>query len=251
MGGRGSKSRLVGGATLGPVSPSPTNDNVQQITGQTITQADVKTLQQEMGQNGYEAGDPNAYPNTRKLYVNTSKSFNINAYLNSDGQTIHHPASQWDTVMGYSERMVKNDIAKIDAGMKPLSRDLQLYRFVDAEALGRMVGAPNIKDSTINVLIQQIKTNSAVRDSFGAGLKTVDYTQKAYTSTTYEASHGTYDQYPVMLRMVARKGTDAIVTNNHAEHEILLGSKKKYNFTGRVSVRTHNGRDQLVIDVYI
>lgn len=239
----------VGASRRNGVAPATQQTQQQQIDGRTITRSDIRALQQAMGQTGYEAGDPNAAPRN-KLYVNTSKAFNINAYLNSDEQTIHHPASQWDS-LGYTKRMVKNDIARIDSGMKPLSENIRTYRFVDAESLGRIIGAPNVNDRTINAIIDQVKNNPSFRDNFSKGLQSVDYTQKAYTSTTYVSEHGTFDQYPVMLNIVGRKGTDAIITNNHAEHEILFGRKKKYNFTGGVSVRTHNGRSQLVIDVYI
>ena len=86
-------------------------------------------LQAQMGQTGDEAGQVNPGSNKRKLYVNTSKSFNINQYLRTDGKQIDHPNSDWTWMMGYNARMIKNDIQRIDSGMRPLSQDMQLYRW--------------------------------------------------------------------------------------------------------------------------
>jgi hypothetical protein len=51
--------------------------------------------------------------------------------------------------------------------------------------------------------------------------------------------------------MVLTKGSKAIVTNNHAESEILSARGSKYNFTGGARVIDTGKRKQLVIDVYI
>ena len=60
-----------------------------------ITEDSVKELRNAMGQTGNEAGDPFTNPNS-KIYANSGKAFNINAYLNSDGETIKSDMTDWD-----------------------------------------------------------------------------------------------------------------------------------------------------------
>ena len=211
---------------------------------------DVAVLQRQMGQTGDEAGMVGVPPH-QKLYVGTSKSYNINQYLNTNGTSIKARGSQWDQ-LGYNKTMIKNDIAKIDRGMKGLSNDVKLTRFVYGDQLGQMLGNKGINNGTIDTLITSLKRGDATAVSnFRSALKGADYTHKAYTSATYVSNHPAFDMRDVRLNFVARKGTKAVVTNNHAEHEILLGRNIKYNFTGDFRVvTTPKGVDQLVIDVY-
>ena len=213
--------------------------------------SEVATYQAQMGQTGNEAGRVGIPPH-QKLYCGTSKSYNINAYLNSDGTKIKARGSQWDQ-LGYTKSDIKRDIATIDRGMKGLPRDTKLTRFVYGDQLGAMLGNTSINNSTIDSLITALKSgNTSAVASFRSNLKNANYTHKAYTSTTYVQKHPAFDQRDVRLNLVARKGTKAIVTNNHAEHEILLGRGQKYNFTGNFRVQTTAaGVDQLVLDVYI
>lgn len=241
FGGRGGGSGKAGGGTA--------------ITGETISINDIASLQASMGQTGDEAGLVNV-PGRDKLYVNTSKAFNINYYLNTDGKSINSPDSQWQH-LGYTERMVKNDIAKIDSGMRPLTKDISLTRWTSGSALGSMIGNSNINNSNISSIISKLQTDKSFGNDFTKILKGANYTQKSYTSASYKNTHGTFDSMPVRFNMVMRKGTKAIVTNNHAEAEILGARGSKYNFTGNWKVETikptSTGRtqQQLVIDVYL
>lgn len=209
----------------------------------------IMQLQVEMGQTGFEAGDPNESPNG-KLYVNTGKSWVINTYLNSDGKTMDTPNTDWDDLV--SESWVKDAIKKIDAGMKPMSQSVQTSRFLSANAASKMLGI-QITDNFINALAEGKGVGAKeLKKNFADMLGGLDYTHKAYTSTTYSGKHGSYDKYPVKLNMVIKKGTDAIVTNNHKEYEIVVGRNKKYNFTKKFHVESlSNGKKQLVIDVVI
>ena len=79
---------------------------------------------------------------------------------------------------------------------------------------------------------------------------------KGYTSLTYLPEHGSYDNQPVRLDVTLRKGTNAIVTKNTKEHEILGGRGLKYNFKNahveEVYSKTLKKKiKQLVIDVEI
>lgn len=215
-----------------------------------ITRDDIARLQRAMGQTGYEAGDPDARPRD-KLYVKSSKAFNINAYLLSDGETIHSPYSDWDS-LGYTESDIRRAISQIDSGMKPMSESIVTYRYLDGDALGKMVGDERIAATGIKRFLTKLSKSKDARDSLGEALKNTDYVHKGYTSTTYVDSHGSYDSRPIKLEMVIDRGSPAIITNNHAEHEILVGRNAKYRFTGEVRVDEDlSGRKQLVIRVHV
>lgn len=208
-------------------------DNATSFEGKSRTEqlAEVARLQNDMGQTGYEAGDPNAIPQ-RKLYVKTSKAFDINYYLNTG--KVGSPNSNW-TNLGYTERMIKNDIAKIDSGMKPMSEDIVAYRYVTMRSASRILG---ISEHELGKLQTALQNDPSVRDALRNTLTSVDYTQKAYSSLTYSKGHGTFDAYPIRFRTLVGRGTGAIVTNNHAEHEILVQRNQRYNFTGDARVVT-------------
>lgn len=209
-------------------------------------------LQQQMGQTGLEAGDPNESPNG-KLYVNTGKAWVINTYLNSDGKTMDTPGTDWDDLI--SESWVKDAIKKIDGGMKPMAQDIQVSRFIDGDQLGKMLGMGGTNNSTVDKLIEALENKSEhpiVNKKFKDVLANADYTQKAYTSTTYSGKHGSYGSYPVKLDIVIKKGTPTIITSNYNEHEILVGRNQKYNFGKSYKIETlPNGKKQLVLKVTI
>ena len=232
----------VGSQSSGGVSAFP------QATAIT-SQDQIYQLQQEMGQTGMEAGDPNQTPNN-KLYVKTGKSFNINAFLNSDGEKITSINSNWNNLI--DKPWIKNAIPKIDKGMKPLSQSVQVTRFLDGDSVGYMIPNIGVTKGNFNEFINKLESGQISAKTFQTALKDTDYTHKGYTSTTYAQSHGSYGNRDVRLNMVLRQGTPAIVTNNHAESEILAGRNQKYNFTGGYKIETlPSGKKQLVLDVYI
>ena len=216
----------------------------------TITsKSQVQQLQKDMGQTGMEAGDPNQTPNG-KLYVKTGKAFNINAFLNSDGATILSDYSNWNGLV--EKPWIQNAIKQIDKGMKPLSQSVQVSRFVDGDSLGYMIPNIGVDKGNFQTFMVKLESGEISPKSFQTALKDVDYTHKGYTSTTYSQQHGSYGSRDVKLNVVLRKGTPAIVTNNHAENEILAGRNQKYHFTGGYKVTTlPSGKKQLVLDVYI
>lgn len=227
-------------------------------TATKLTESDAMKLKESMGQTGDEAGNPFTNPNS-KLYANSGKAFNINAYLNSDGETIHSEMTDWDKYI--SKTWVKNAITTMDKGMKPLPQSITVTRFVDANAVEKMTGL-KINDS----VIQQLETNKALGKELSTALKNLNYVHKGYTSASYVDSHPSYGDYPVALNMVMRQGTKAIVTNNTPEHEIIGSRGAKYNYTGGFTIREVpvyekigkkgygkkiGTRKQLVLDVYI
>ena len=212
----------------------------------------ITDLQIAMGQTGFEAGDPTETPDN-KLYVNTGKAWVINTYLNSDGKTMDTPGTDWDDII--SESWVKDAIKKIDSGMKPMAQDLKVSRFIDGDQLGKMLGMGGTNNNTVDKLIEALENKSeypTVNKKFKDVLAKADYTQKAYTSTTYSGTHGSYGEYPVKLDITIKKGTPSIVTANYNEHEILVGRNQKYNFGKSYKIETlPSGKKQLVIKVTI
>lgn len=241
---------------MGSIGTSSTTPKLPESSK--ITEDNVKELRNSMGQTGNEAGDPFTNPNS-KLYANSGKAFNINAFLNSDGATIHSDLTDWDNYI--SKTWVKNAIQQMDAGMKPLPKSVQVTRFVGAEGFEAMTGI-KLTDSVID----QFQAGGAVGKALTDTLKNMSYVHKGYTSTSYVDSHPSYGDYPVAFNMVMRQGTKAIVTNNTPEHEIIAARGSKYNFTGGYSIREVpvyqkigkkgygkqiGTRKQLVLDVYI
>lgn len=214
---------------------------------------DVNALRREMHQTGYEAGDPDAFSRD-KLYVNTGKSFCINKYLMTDGESYMSEKTDWGDIIRRSmggERWIKNAISELDSGMAPLTQDIRVSRFLEANALKEMTGI-DVNDKTINKFLVDVENGGPMSKGLTRALGDADYTQKAYTSTTYAKTHGSYGENPIKLNIVARKGTPAIITKNDAESEILLGRGLTYNFTKKFRVTTlPSGKKQLVIDMYL
>ena len=216
-----------------------------------IDEYDVKQLQREMGQTGDEAG--RAFASSReKLYVHTGKAFNINTYLATDGRTIKSPATDWDRFI--DKEWVRGAIRQIDGGMAPMSQSIHTARFIDADAFEKMSGMR--VGSSVSTLVSKLESGEISQRDFSAALRGIDYTHKAYTSTSYKLDHPSYGSKDVRLNMVVRQGTSAIVTNNTDESEIVVGRGTKYHFTGGYRVQTITDaygrrKKQLVLDVYV
>ena len=202
----------------------------------TLEQLDKrKELQDEMGQTGDEAGKYDlGHGSSAKMYVNCSKSFDINYYL-ATGK-VGSPQSTWTHGGLYTLGDIKNDIAKMDSGMKPLPDAVKGYKYADGDALGRMLGMDSLTQSNVKNLINTLETSNSARQDFENKLKGTSYTHKGYTSVSYLPQHSTYDSLPVRLDFKMNKGTKAIVTNNTPEHEIIGNRNSKYNFTGKFKV---------------
>ena len=242
----GSKITPEAAAAIGP----PGTVKMPMTKGKDLSPTDVIDLRDSMGQTGDEAGEVNPWGGpSQKLYVNTSKSFNINAYLYSDGKTIHSDESEWDKY-GYTKTKIQQDIKKIDAGMKPLTEDVHLRRWSGAGGLNAILGM-NLTDAGMPGFMQDLKDPKNAAD-FSKTLQGIKYTQKSYTSASTLKFHSTYGTRPIMFNMVMKKGTPAIITNNTPEGEILGGRGLNYKFTGGFTVtKLKNGQEQLIIDVEV
>ena len=237
------------GAPAGTAAGEAAAPTPRETPARTIDDSDFIALRERMGQTGYEAGDPDARPRD-KVYVKTSKSFNINAYLRSDGAEIRSPYSDWDRY-GFSRADAAAAVRQIDAGMKPLPESIKLTRFVDGDALGAILGNPAITAGSIQTFLQQLAGSADSQSLLRGALQAANYVEKGYSSTTYLQSHPSYDARDIRLNIVARPGTPAIMTANHAEHEVLIGRSVKYNFTGGFKIVQKGGHRQLILDVEI
>lgn len=132
---------------------------------------EVFVFQMLMRQTGNEAGRTDLKP-AKKLYVGTSKSYNINRYLESYGKDFRAKGSKWEK-FGYDL------ISDLRAGDKN------------------------------------------VRNEFRSMLASTVYNHKGYVSTTYVRRHPSFDLRSVRLDLVVKRGTKAIMTNNHTKHEVL------------------------------
>ena len=249
-----------GSSTIGGAATQQGSESIEGFDFTTLTDAEqkakVKQMQQEMGQTGDEAGKYNlSHGDSKKMYVNCSKSFDINYFL-ATGK-VGSPQSTW-TDAGYTKADIEADIAKMDAGMKPLSESVMGYKYADGSTLGRMLGLDALTNSTIAKLVKTLQSDKVAAADFATRLAETDYTHPAYTSMSYVPSHGSYDYLPVRIDFVARKGTKAIVTNNSPEHEIIGARGLKYHFTGKFKIEQpysttlgYNTPYQLVIECYI
>lgn len=210
---------------------------------------EVFVFQMLMRQTGNEAGRTDLKPG-KELYVGTSKSYNINRYLESDGKDFRAKGSKWEK-FGYDQKHIKKDIKLIDRGMKPLPADIRVSRYVYGEQLGIMLGdSDRINNNSINGFISDLRAGDKnVRNEFRSMLASTVYNHKGYVSTTYVRRHPSFDLRSVRLDLVVKRGTKAIMTNNHTEHEVLLQRDLKLYFTGRFCIiTTRKGVDQLVIE---
>ena len=92
---------------------------------QQVDWATHKAIMHEMGQDGTEG----------EGYVNTSKSWSVNAYLRTGGSmSAANEASDW----WLSENQIKQIIKRVDSQMKPLTRNIQAVRFVGPEMLSEL-----------------------------------------------------------------------------------------------------------------
>lgn len=258
MGGRGSTSKIKTERSSTLASPRETSTDAELgLTGiadlTEMSESDrldkLRELQRTMGQTGLEAGDPDESPRN-KLYVNTGKAWVINTYLTNDRGSYDTPGTDWDNLV--DREWLDRAIRKLDRGMKPMSEDIIVNRYMDAEAADKMLGLGEVTSDGFNALINLIDRSDSNKEDFKNLLGGLDYTQKAYTSTTASEEHSSYDNYPVKLNMIISKGTPAIVTSNFREHEIVVGRNRKYKFTKNFYVKTlPSGKKQLVIDVIV
>lgn len=219
--------------------------------------AEEAQLRRQMGQTGDEAGRVAVMP-WAKDYVATSKSYNINAYLNSGQKSFYVGwkdqngkfISNWhqnglkennpsDPHMG-----VKQIINKMDNGMSPLPRPINVTRL---ESSAQTLDSFNVKGYSM----QQLKNMDA--SQLTRALYGQTRAMKGYMSTTTNESgnrNTTFKGRDVIVEYTVSKGVHGIMTNNTAEREFIVGRGYDQKITAARWEKV-GGEDKLVLSVRI
>lgn len=244
-GGLGLGAGMVTGQRVQPQGPTDHDPNWAHMTVQENQQ-----LQRRMGQTGNEAGlvgSQGARP-SQKIYVGTSKSFNINKALNTDMQDMHHPDSDWDDprMVGswnvLTMDKIRQSVRTIDAGMKPLPIALNATRVETSGMTLSTFGLDNYKIGDI------MKMDQGTLDQLFTGR--IRY-NKGYTSMAHNEKGIKFaPKSDVCVEYTLKSGTKVIQTNNLAEHETILGRGYAQKAT---SARIGNafGKKMLIINVTV
>ena len=179
----------------------------------TLSWAEMEDLRRQMGQTGREATG----------YVQTSFSFTINAWMRGE------ISPSVDT----TER-IANTVVRMNQHMRPLPRDVQAVRFVDANFLSMFGLPPRITSSTVDGL----------RDFISQGGD--GFTTDAFTSVSTDITRNVFTDRPIKLNVLLKKGAKAIITDNAAESEVVLKGNQKWTFTG---ARVQGGKLELGVTI--
>lgn len=216
-----------------------------------MSQQENRQLQQRMGQTGNEAGITKGQGATFRstLYVGTSKSYNINAYLRTQGQDATSPLSGWiykDSHGNYHGNLsindIRNTIRQMDNGMKPLPKAINATRVEGSDMTLSTFGLNNYTKNDI------MKMDSAQLNSLFTGK--VRYND-GYTSMAYNERGIKMDgRCDVCVEYTIKQGTKVIQTNNLAEHETIVDRGYAQKCT---SARIGNafGKKMLIINVTV
>lgn len=196
----------------------------------TLTNAQMDQLQRQMGQTGFEAGRTKRQGGrgATLTYVGTSKSYNVNKYLNTDGKDATHPDSGWiqrDPQGNYYGRLsignIKNTIGEMDRGMKPLPQTINATR---VESMDMFLNTLKVGGAQhLDGLSKRDIMNMSPQDLAKTFTGLVKY-NKGYTSVAVnESGIKMPDKGEVVCEYSILQGTKVIVTNNRAEMEAIVG----------------------------
>ena len=241
-GGLGLGANMVTGQRVQPQGPTDHDPNWAHMTVQ-----ENRQLQRRMGQTGNEAGLTGVRP-SQKLYVGTSKSYNINKFLNTDMQDMKHPDSNWDdpNMVGSWNALtpgkVKQMIRDIDSGMKPIPVAVNATRVETSGMTLSTFGLDNYKISDI------MKMDQGQLDQLFTGR--IRY-NKGYTSMAHNESGIKFAaKSDVCIEYTLKSGTKVIQTNNLAEHETILGRGYAQKATA-ARIGNAFGKKMLIINVTV
>ncbi len=172
-----------------------------------VTDANIDRVRRDLGQTGMEAGHLGL--KTDRTYIGTGRAYNINQYIRTDGKEYKTDQSPyWNDRI--TPQQIVRDIRRIDAGMKGLKQDTQLFRFERGDMLGNILanaGLTGYDRNNIGSLIQQLKGDPAKLQTFANILRGRAYVNKGYNSFSYLGEHPGFAEYDVQIRIVAKAGT--------------------------------------------
>ena len=108
----------------------------------------------------------------------------------------------------------KQTVAALDKNMRTLKKELSVTRNVDENYLKRLGISSN-------------STNDQMKKVIGA-----EITEKSFISTSYNANQNVFKNKKVQIKLYAKKGTKAFVTDNDQESEIIFARNSSYTITG-------------------
>lgn len=185
-----------------------------------------QAVMHEMGQDGTEGIG----------YVNTSKSWSVNAYLRSGGSMkAANKASGWNL----TPHEIGQIIQHLDSGMRPLTRNIRAVRFVGPEMLAEL-GFPKKVNASVAAKLQSMIQNGTVSE----------FTPKAYSSFSTDEKANVFTNKQVKINYKISKGTPCIMTNHASESEGVLARNIKHKITGARWVKDAFG-GKLEIDVTV
>ena len=116
-------------------------------------------------------------------------------------------------------------IKALDDSMRPLSANVELSRAILYDQWKNSVG---VDVDTVQRIVNGVDTSTKALD------KTIgkSFNIKGFTSTSYNENQNATPEGQVLLKLQTPKGTQAIVTNNKMESEIILHRNLKYKITG-------------------
>jgi hypothetical protein len=213
MGGRGATSGAVGG--FGDVD----FDDMQKYQ-LGVSQADRDAIENTAISETFkrEATDWDRAQNPEKIDKDGMISFqidkwsNTSAYVNAPGAVKINKALREEKVL---TGKLKKAQEALDRNMKPLPKNINLYRNVSSNYLKAIGFDPKNPNSI-------------------SGLKV---SEKAFMSTSTNLSSNIFNSRTVVMKIQAPKGIKAFITKNTAESEIVLSRNSSYTITGVSKVK--------------
>lgn len=156
----------------------------------------------------YGMSDIDAYmeaKNALGAYEGSSYSFRLNDALRTGGELMDRQQYRVD---------------KMDNAMRPIGKDLNVVRNVDTAYLNKVLGI-NLNG---NIADQVSVANNKMRGTI--------IQEKAYMSTSYNASRNVFTSRPVQMRIQAPSNAKGIFGTVAGESEIVFARNTKYVIRG-------------------
>lgn len=151
-------------------------------------------------------------------YVGSYISYDINDMLRSGeyDRLISEGNFDDDTVR------IINSISNL-ISRNTIDEDAILYRFSERDELDAILKQAGIKNTNLSVEELNEKATG------------IQYRNKSFVSTSYDRDMNIFDEREVMFEIYTDKGTNAFVTDNHLESEVLLNKNSDFEIMGFLS----------------
>lgn len=239
----GVASNMVQAVTM--VGQSVQGQGQQRAPWANMSPTDILKMRNAMGQTGWEAGTLG--PKDLREYIGSGKSMNVNVWLNTNGQTFASPDSHWTVGRGanpngtrFNENDIKRIVNKMDAGMKPLPRAVNLTRYENPQQTLEQYGIKNVSWSQVQ------KMDDAQLTQLFYGRSRVNQGFTSFMHNERFNRNDTFRNRGTIVEATAQQGVHAIVTKNDAEQETIIGRGYDRYATG-ARWGYENGQRKLII----